>query len=233
MAVQKKQIKDMFFLVLKVLIFLYIIASPFINPKNLSLLNTIPVKVIILILVVVSAFYDFQLAILLTIAFFVLLINFNRQQFSSLFPGSQAPVPVALAPAPVPTPIASSPVTDLSQVSPETIPRKILPEITENPTPTDNLLVARTPLAIQMQDNINATIAPYSGETAYDFPNEKCNTKPFEDTGINNHLINYYIDPKVKPYEVYIRMMTSSENLQSAQTNSVQNKKFETLFKNM
>lgn len=211
MAVQKKQIKDMFFLVLKVLIFLYIIASPFINPKNLSLLNTIPVKVLILILIVVSAFYDFQLAILLTIAFFVLLINFNRQQFSSLFPGAQAPVPI-----PVPVP-----VTHLLQVSPETIPRKILPEITENQTPTDNLLVARTPLAIQMQDNINATIAPYSGETAYDFPNEKCNTKPFEDTGINNHLINYYIDPKVKPYEVYIRMLTSSDNLQSAQTNSV------------
>lgn len=212
MAVQKKQIKDMFFLVLKVLIFLYIIASPFINPKNLSLLNTIPVKVLLLVLIVASAFYDFQLAILLTIAFFVLLINFNRQQFASLLPGS-APVPVAMAPVPVP--VASAPVT------PETIPRKILPEITEKPTPTDNLLVARTPLAIQMQDNITQVIAPYSGETAYEFPNEKCNTKPFEDTSISNHLINYYIDPKVKPYEVYIRMLTSSENLESAQTNSV------------
>jgi hypothetical protein len=208
MAVQKKQIKDMFFLVLKVLIFLYIIASPFINPKNLSLLNTIPVKVLLLILIVASAFYDFQLAILLTIAFFVLLINFNRQQFSSLLPGSQA---VALAPVPVA--VAQLPITS------ETIPRKILPEITEKPT--DNLLVARTPLAIQMQDNITQVIAPYTGETAYEFPNEKCNTKPFEDTSISNHLINYYIDPKVKPYEVYIRMLTSSENLESAQTNSV------------
>ena len=217
MAVQNKQIKEMSFLVLKVLIFLYIIASPFINPKNLSLLNTIPAKVILLILIVVSAFYDFQLAILLTIAFFVLLINFNRQQFSSLMPGSQVQVPMQQAQAPMQAPL---PVTHLSQVSPETIPRKILPEITE-PTPTDNLLVARTPLAIQMQDNINATIAPYSGDTAYEFPDEKCNTKPFEDTSISNHLINYYIDPKVKPYEVYIRMMTSSENLESAQTNTV------------
>ena len=213
MAVQKKQIKDMFFLVLKVLIFLYIIASPFINPKNLSLLNTIPVKVLLLVLIVASAFYDFQLAILLTIAFFVLLINFNRQQFSSLFPGSSAPAPAQVVPTP------QVPVTHLSQVSPETIPRKILPEITEKPT--DNLLVARTPLAIQMQDNITQVIAPYTGETAYEFPNEKCNTKPFEDTSISNHLINYYIDPKVKPYEVYIRMLTSSENLESAQTNSV------------
>lgn len=210
MAVQKKQIKDMFFLVLKVLIFLYIIASPFINPKNLSLLNTIPVKVLLLVLIVASAFYDFQLAILLTIAFFVLLINFNRQQFSSLLPGS-SPVPVAMAPVPVA--VAQLPITS------ETIPRKILPEITEKPT--DNLLVARTPLAIQMQDNITQVIAPYTGETAYEFPNEKCNTKPFEDTSISNHLINYYIDPKVKPYEVYIRMLTSSENLESAQTNSV------------
>ena len=209
---QKKQIKDMFFLVLKVLIFLYIIASPFINPKNLSLLNTISIKLLILILIVVSAFYDLQLAILLTIGFFVLLINFNRQQFSSLLPGSSAPVQVV-----IPTP--QVPVTHLSQVTPETIPRKILPEITEKPT--DNLLVARTPLAIQMQDNITQVIAPYNGDVAYEFPNEKCNTKPFEDTSISNHLINYYIDPKVKPYEVYIRMLTSSENLESAQTNSV------------
>lgn len=204
MALQKN--KEMFFLVLKVLIFLYIIASPFINPKNLSLLNTIPIKLIILILIVISAFYDFQLAILITIGFFVLIINFNRQQFSTLLQ-SESPVKLAVIPMQM-------------QVASETLPRKVLPEITEQ-KPTDNLLVARTPLAIQMQDNINATIAPYSGDVAYEFPNEKCNTKPFEDTSISNHLINYYIDPKVKPYEVYIRMLTSSDNLESVQTNSV------------
>jgi hypothetical protein len=36
-------------------------------------------------------------------------------------------------------------------------------------------------------------------------------------------MLNYSIDPKVKPYEVYIKMMTSGEHLEKAANDALIN----------
>jgi len=64
-------------LIPKLLVFSYIVLSPFINYKYISFLNTILAKMLFIIIIVGVTFYDLQLAILLTLALLVLVINLN------------------------------------------------------------------------------------------------------------------------------------------------------------
>jgi hypothetical protein len=68
----------------KLLIFGYIIISPFINNSWLKFINYTPIKIIILIIIILLSFIDLQLAILVTIAFLVILINLNKYEIIAM-----------------------------------------------------------------------------------------------------------------------------------------------------
>jgi len=63
--------------VIKVLLFLFIIIAPALDFTKVKFMDSIIIKICILILIIAACFVDFQLAIILTIAFFILLININ------------------------------------------------------------------------------------------------------------------------------------------------------------
>jgi hypothetical protein len=66
-------------LIIKVLIFLYIVISPVVNHRCLDFMDNIFIKTILLLFIVVCAIYgEMQLAILIALAVFILVINFNK-----------------------------------------------------------------------------------------------------------------------------------------------------------
>jgi hypothetical protein len=172
---------ETFLLVCKVLVFLYILSAVFIDHhKYLADLNNIAFQVIMVVLIAISAFVDFQLAILLTLALFIMIIMFNYKK---------PPGPVS--------------VTSVAPVTPQ-------PVIVTSPSGPE-------PFSQVIQE---APVA-YESDIMHSFPDATCNTKPFEDTQLSENMFGYFIDPKVKPYEVYLRMITNEENLQKAQTNLI------------
>lgn len=71
--------QDVFFITLKTLLFLFILSSPFYNVHDVFyFLNNLPAKILLLALIVVSSFIDLQLAIIMAISFFILLMSFNH-----------------------------------------------------------------------------------------------------------------------------------------------------------
>ena len=198
-------------LVCKLCVFLYIIVSPLIDhQKYLAFMNMIPVKVILVISIVLSAFVDFQLSILLAIALFVMIINFNKDQ---IFKTHIYQEEVKKKPRVV---VESENLNALNAAN----AANALNIATLASTPYST--TTTTPLKLVAQDKeYKPDIVPYIGETIHTFPSALCNTKPFEDVKMSNDLLTYYIDDKTKPYEVYIRMLTNQEYLVSAQTNTV------------
>ena len=176
----KKEI-EVGLLICKILVFLYIITSPLINQnKYIPFMNTLVAKILFLILIIVTGFIDIQLSILLAIALFVMIINFNKDKILKVNQESHIHKSVSI------------------------------PILSEN----KNIQ--------QRVDKVDKPdVIPYVNDTMYDFPNEICNTQPFEDTSINTDLMSHYIDSKTKPYESYIRQMTNSECLNSVQTNEL------------
>lgn len=65
-------------LIIKILILVYIVLSPFINYKHMRFMNSTFIKISILILIILVSFVDLQLAILLMVAFLVFLVNLNK-----------------------------------------------------------------------------------------------------------------------------------------------------------
>jgi hypothetical protein len=74
---------NIFWIIKGVLLF-YIVLSPFLNHKDLWFLNHIIFKISILILIIFLSFIDMQLAILLTIALLVMIINTNKHDIMML-----------------------------------------------------------------------------------------------------------------------------------------------------
>jgi hypothetical protein len=73
----KIKIDENILTILKIAFFIYIVLSPFINYKYLTYLNNICIKVILLVIIVTVSFIDLQLAIIMTLAFLILIINMN------------------------------------------------------------------------------------------------------------------------------------------------------------
>lgn len=66
-------------LILKIILLVYIVLSPFISYKYMRFINAAFVKIAILLLIILVSFVDLQLAILLMISFLVLLVNLNKE----------------------------------------------------------------------------------------------------------------------------------------------------------
>lgn len=144
---------------LKIVVFAYIVLSPFVNHASVMFLNSVASKIFIILLIVVASFIDLQLAILMTIGLLVLVINLNK----------------------------------------DTIFKKVV----KREHFSVNMPVAK-PIAVPVQ------------ETMDKFPDtcEHVQTLPRE--AMSEDLYNLYIDPKIKPYENYIRMLSSPDMLEMA-----------------
>jgi hypothetical protein len=159
------------------------------------------IKIAFIGLIFLSAFIDFQISILLAIAFFVSMINLNRDQILSS--------------------IAMTTVTT-QQETPPPKPAYLYnsnKDFENSFTYPENSMIQTNKLD-KMDKLYKADIVPYVGETMHNFPEVACNTKRFEDTEISKDMMTYFIDEKTKPYEVYIRMLTNDENLRNVQNNT-------------
>lgn len=61
-----------------VFVFALILITPFLNLSSLKVLNTLPVKVLILLSIISVSFIDMHLSILLAILYFIILINIQK-----------------------------------------------------------------------------------------------------------------------------------------------------------
>lgn len=141
-------------LYVKVALFAYIVISPFINYQYISFMNTLPVKILLLLALVGASFIDLHLAIIATLAFLVLMINMNYSYIQSK--------KKEFFSAPVPTP--------------------------------------------QKTDNMT------------EFPDTCQEYKPHD---LSENLISMYIDPKIKPYEMYVKSLTTPEALEEASNSKI------------
>lgn len=147
----KKDIAS-FLLYFKLAVFVFILLSPVLNFQNLKFLDNVVVKVIFLAIILGFCFVDFQLALLATIAFLLLLINLNN---------------VALS---------------------------------QPARPHIDRFMDRESVGVPAVDTS---------------PNLACvNTVK---SNINQDLFNLYIDDKIKPYEIFIKMMTDAQVIEKAQ----------------
>ena len=148
--------------IIKIILFVFIAISPVLNFKSLLFLNNTFVKILLLTCIIILCFIDFQLGLIATIAFLILIINLNNNILMS----SQRKVD--------------------SFIDGE---NSLLDKQFEKPV--------SIPVDIDTTQNIVCV-------------NNKKND-------INNDLMNIYVDEKIKPYDVFIQMMTNDVALQKAQ----------------
>lgn len=145
---------------LKILLFLFIIVSPLVSlNKYVSFLNHTISKIIMLAIIVGLCFIDFQLAILATIAFLILMIHLNKN-------------------------ISSMITKDAFMNSEKLLDMQFAPPMSVPPSNT-NLVCGG-----QQQQ---------------------------QEQRINKDMMSHFIDDKIKPYDMFISMMTDEQALARAQ----------------
>lgn len=154
-------------LILKIVFVIVIVASPFITFDKLLFMNTLSAKLTIVLLIVVACFVDFQVALLMTITFLVMVINMN-----------------------------SKAVTNITSVSKDTF---------KNPTPA---MYPTAEFDVHFEKQELPEVKDASRNVACPVPRVN---------NINEHMMHLFVDDKIKPYDVYISMMTSDEHLAKAQ----------------
>ena len=148
----------------KIVLFVFILLSPMISlHKHFSFLNHYVTKIVMLAVICALCFVDFQLALIATVAFLILVINLNNN-ISTIMNHK-----------------------DKFEQQPEQQPAY---NVQFGPLVQDPLV------------NNTANVVCQNQQVRND---------------INNDIISHYIDDKIKPYDVFIRMMTNEESLQKAQ----------------
>lgn len=156
-------------LIAKVVVFISILVSPFINYTSLYFLDNLFIKAIFIIIIVYFCFIDFQLAILSTIALMILIINLNNNM---LVLSNNKPKPEMFGP--------------------------------------EETLDSYFPKPMAQQHKDSNTDAESVGTH-----NLSCNMS--EQNDINDDMLSFFIDEKIKQYDIYISMMTNKDNLEKAQ----------------
>jgi hypothetical protein len=162
--------------VAKVAVIFYILVSPFINYQHARFMNAAIVKFLIIIGIVGACFVDFQLAILMTIAFVILMINMNTDIIAKAAAKNVAKPHDTFVNYPEPLFDMRSEVA----VTPEDVP------------PADPMASA---------DNVACA-----------------NT---ERNNMNEDMATHFIDPKIKPYDVFISMIAEPSHLDAVQNAAI------------
>lgn len=176
--------------IVKIILVFFILTTFFIDFSALQFLNSTPVKLLLLMVIVIVSFIDFQVAIIAMIAFFIIIINLNKQDIKKIqtlknqmpfkddtisqFKASQ-PLPVIPTVAPIPHVKA-------------TIPEKI--EAT----------------ALQPQ-------------VISEFPDPYCPGDYHDVTYISEQAVAHNLDERTKPYEEYMKALMLDPSMKDIQTN--------------
>lgn len=203
----------------KTLILIFILSSPFYNVQQVFyFLNNFPAKILLLILVIGVSFIDIQLAIITSIAFFILLISFIQHKDINKLNKIKT------------NPILSQNITVKQQIQ-DDYSKNVISNTYKGTDETniytiDNNANIETPKGAL--DNIIAPITRYDdmpdiqklynnpGHTMYNFPDNKCNMpRQANNEYMNNAQISYTLDEKIKPYEEFIYQMTNLDSLEN------------------
>lgn len=158
----------------KIAFFVYILLSPFVNHKPVSFLNSLPAKILLLVIIVGASFVDLQLAIIMTLAFLILIINLNKE---IIFGVKNKAVPAA---------------PGISEHFAVGLPREFLASDTREP----------------------------GADTMTAFP-DRCDASKGDRERVSKDLYDLYIDPKIKPYEMYIKALSHPEAIENAAESAV------------
>ena len=139
--------------------------------KKLAFLNNTFIKILLLACLILLCFIDFQLGLISTIAFLILIINLNNNIL-----------------------MATSKKVDT-----------FINGSIEGDDDKESVLDIQFAEPVHLPVNIDYT------------QNIVCEARKNND--INNDLLNIYVDDKIKPYDVFIHMMTNDTALQKAQGN--------------
>lgn len=156
----------------KVAFFVYILLSPFVDHRAVAFLNALPAKILLLAIIVGASFVDLQLAIIMTLAFLILIINLNKE---AIFGIRNAGVPTVG--------ISEHFAVNL-------------------PTP------GRDAIASDTRD-------PPESDTMTAFP-DRCDAFNGDRERVSKDLYDLYIDPKIKPYEMYIKALSHPDAIENA-----------------
>lgn len=183
-------------LVVKLIVLSYIVVSPFINNQWLFPLHSLAFKIMLLVLIIAVSFIDLQLAVLLMVAFLIMIINLNKnditklsKQESTYAPSFKEHMVRGLSVYPMPS--------DIEQHSIES-ERSISEDFTQQQAP------------------------PKISQTMYQFPAPYCkgvaHVDPYQ---ISDNAFLYSTDDRTKPYEEYIRTLSPDTSLENIQTNVI------------
>ena len=197
----------------KVALFAFIITSPFYNVGQVfTFMNNIFAKIFLLGLIVAASFVDLQLAIILAIAFFILMLNLNNEIIK---PTALLRSPSASSVNPQ-EPLFSTYPFDVQTLT----PAFSADTVTSPKTGLEPLPPLQNLAAIQQQQKKGADVQELSKELVmqnmYEFPAAECETpREATDEYMNQTIMTYYLDEKIKPYEEFITQLTNEELLQS------------------
>lgn len=215
-------------LTLKTMLFIFIISSPFYNVYDIFFfLDNLPAKVIMLILLICASFIDLQLAIIGAVAYFILLILFNKRHIenSSIVSSRntsinkiktmfQAPAPFHMNMTNKDSLLVMGQCTDVGL--PDNVATSTEYKVNENgyiPPPHGSSDLQTAPIAKydKMQTDIDTSNVMH---TMYEFPDAKCETPKEANTEyMNEARMLYTLDEKVKPYEDFISQLTNLGDL--------------------
>lgn len=156
-----KMIQNYIFMI-KIVLFVFIAISPVLNFKVLSFLNNTFIKILLLTCIIILCFIDFQLGLIATIAFLIIIINLNNNILMST-------------------------------------QRRIDSFIDGEKSSLDK----------QFEKPVNFPVDIDTTQNIVCGDNKK--------NDMNSDLMNIYVDEKIKPYDVFIHMMTNDAALQKAQ----------------
>jgi hypothetical protein len=217
MVINKDRKEDLLLFV-KILIFAYIVSSPFISHSWLTFINYTPIKIIFLIIIILTSFVDLQLAVLAMIAFLLILVNLNKEDIKKM-----------------------QKKADTEYTTSEELANHILTSI-KNPINKEHMIRGQSIMPIpsdivKIEKFKNTTfenqISPIQKfNTEYEneeeviqnisqFPKPYCNIIEYDPILISQGLADYSLDYRTKPYEEYMRHLSPNKSIDSIQTNIV------------
>lgn len=188
---------EKFLLIIKIVLFICIIISPFINYSLFLFFNRTFIKITILLIIVGLSFWDIQIAILVMILFLIVVVSMNKIQVKGLT------------------------IVDKPQVIPQVIPQK--ESFTEEMA--HQMIPNKYKEEFMQEQNKDATFPKVDennySQTIANFPQPYCGDILYDPTLISDSINNYSLDFRTKPYEEYIQKIASNESLFNIQNNSI------------
>ena len=198
-------------LIVKLLVLAYICISPFLSHKALLPFASTPIKIIFLVIIIAVSFIDLHLAILLMVAFLVMIINLNKYELDRLQTTKPSRYP-------------NSTMQEHNWQVKEHMARGQ----TIYPQPSDTIqpLIDASRQNLMTPEEFSQPVSSLQGsklpQTMYDFPAPYCKgVGPTDPYSISDNLFLYSTDDRTKAYEEYIRVLSPSSSLEKIQNNHI------------